>query len=227
MFESPRKTFVALACLALATLSGACTSAGAGAEAPPREITGAELYRACTSCHGPAGGGDTQQGAPAIAGLPEWYVSAQLERFQSGIRGKHPDDVQGLRMRPMSLQLRTEAERVAVAAYVAGLQPVVNAPSIAGADATAGQQSFVMCVACHGPNGEGNQAVNAPPLAGLDDWYVALQIRKFRSGIRGTAPGDPTGPIMAAMSMAIPPDAIDNVAGYVHSLPRPAAPSQP
>ena len=87
------------------------------------------------------------------------------------------------------------------------------------ADAAAGQQAFAMCVACHGPSGEGNQAVNAPPLAGLDDWYVALQIRKFRSGIRGTAPGDALGPVMAAMSMAIQPDAVDSVAAYVHALP--------
>lgn len=219
-----RRLTAAAFSLAALFFTSACTGSGATAGAAahvPREITGAELYRACESCHGPEGAGDTVQGAPAIAGLPEWYVSSQLERFQTGIRGKHPDDVQGLRMRPMSLQIRDEAERTAVAAYVASLTPVKNGATIAGADAAAGQQSFVMCVACHGPTGEGNQAVNAPPLAGLDDWYVALQIRKFRSGIRGTAPGDAFGPVMAAMSMAIQPEAVDNVAAYVHSLPKP------
>src|SRR5690606_3600127 len=107
----------------------------------------------------------------------------QLERFQAGLRGKHPDDVEGLRMRPMSLQMRTEGQRRAVAAYVAGLASVRNPARLTDADPAAGGQTYVMCVACHGARGEGNELVNAPPLAGLDDWYVALQLRKFRTGI--------------------------------------------
>ncbi len=206
----------AASCLAAVLLTTACGGAAAGREA----ATGAQLYEACTSCHGPAGAGDTVQGAPAIAGLPEWYVASQLERFQTGLRGKHPDDVEGLRMRPMSLQVNSAAQRQSVSAYVAGLAPARNRASLTGVDAATGEQAFVMCVACHGMKGEGNQAVNAPPLAGLDDWYVALQIRKFRSGIRGTAPGDTVGPVMAAMSMAIQPDVVDDVAAYVHALPR-------
>jgi cytochrome c553 len=152
--------------------------------------------------------------------LPAWYVTSQLERFQTGIRGKHPDDVEGLRMRPMSLQVNSEGQRTAVAAYIASLAPVRGDARLVDTDASAGEQAFVMCVACHGVKGEGNQAVNAPPLAGMDDWYVALQLRKFRSGIRGGAPGDALGPIMAAMSMAIQPEAVDDVSAYVHALPR-------
>lgn len=207
---------VAASCLAAAILTSACGSSAAGRET----ATGAELYQACENCHGPAGAGDTLQGAPAIAGLPAWYVASQLERFQTGLRGKHPDDVEGLRMRPMSLQVNSEAQRNAVAAHVASLPSTPGTARLTEADASAGEQVFVMCLACHGPKGEGNQAVNAPPLAGLDDWYVALQIRKFRTGIRGSAPNDPIGPVMAAMAMAIQPDAIDDVAAYVHALPR-------
>jgi cytochrome c553 len=214
MYVSLRRFLAAAACPAVVALTRASVQPAKAS----REITGAQLYRACVACHGPNAAGDTVQGAPAIAGLPEWYIAAQLERFQAGLRGKHPDDVAGLRMRPMSMQVHDAAERQAVAAYVSGLPRVVNAATIT-ADAAAGQQAFAMCVACHGPSGEGNQAVNAPPLAGLDDWYVALQIRKFRSGIRGTAPGDALGPVMAAMSMAIQPDAVDSVAAYVHALP--------
>lgn len=212
---SPQRSFVAVVCLAAAILTTGCAGASA-----PREATGAELYRACASCHGPAGGGDITQGAPTIAGLPEWYLVQQLERFQSGLRGKHPDDVEGLRMRPMAQQMRTEAQTQAVATYVASLTPVRNASRLTGADPAAGAQTYVMCMACHGPSGEGNQAVNAPPLAGMDDWYVALQIRKYRAGVRGSAPGDAVGPAMAAMSMAIPPDAVEDVAAHVHGLTR-------
>jgi cytochrome c oxidase subunit 2 len=190
---SPQGSIIAAVCLAAVFLTAACSTS-----ASPDATTGAELYRACVSCHGPDGGGDITQGAPAIAGLPAWYVALQLERFQTGLRGKHPDDVEGLRMRPMSLQMKTETQTQAVAAYVAGLAPVRNPAQLAGADAAAGAQTYVMCIACHGAEGEGNQAVNAPPLAGLDDWYVARQLRKFRAGVRGSSPEDTIGPAMAA-----------------------------
>lgn len=216
MPQSPRSLFAAV-CLAVASLTSACAQAGA-----EREITGAELYRGCIACHGVDGAGDLVQGAPGIGGLPEWYVALQLERFQTGLRGKHPDDVQGLRMRPMALQLRTERERQAVAAHIASLPRARKAATIAGADVAAGQQAYVMCIACHGANGEGNQTVNAPALAGLEDWYVALQIRKFKSGIRGSVAGDTVGPVMTAMSMAIPPESVDNLAAYISTLPQPA-----
>lgn len=213
-----RRVGAAAFCLTAVVLTtSACSS---GSAAGRDAASGAQLYQACESCHGTAGEGDLVQQAPAIAGLPAWYVTTQLERFHTGLRGKHPDDVEGLRMRPMSLQVGTAIQREAVAAHVAGLPVVRNAATITGADAAAGEQTFVMCIACHGMKGEGNQALNAPPLAGQDDWYVARQIRKYRAGVRGSAPGDTIGPTMAAMSMAIPPDGIDNVAAYVHSLSR-------
>jgi len=217
MRVASQRLSAAVSCLAAVCLTSACSS---GAASGRETATGAQLYQACESCHGPAGEGDTVQAAPAIAGLPAWYVAAQLERFQTGLRGKHPDDVEGLKMRPMSLQVNSPAQRSAVAEYVAGLAPVHNAATLADTDVAAGEQLYVMCLACHGPKGEGNQALNAPPLAGLDDWYVALQIRKFRSGIRGAVPGDTVGPVMAAMSMAIQPEAVDDIAAYVHALPR-------
>ncbi len=207
----------AVVCLAALPLTTAC---GSGIVASREAASGAELYQSCESCHGPAGGGDLVQHAPAIAGLPAWYVASQLERFQTGLRGKHPDDVEGLRMRPMSLQVNSQTQRETVAAYVASLPSAANAPRLKDVDLTRGEETFAMCVACHGMKGEGTEALNAPPLAGLDDWYVALQLRKFRSGIRGSVPGDGIGPTMAAMSMAVPPEVIEDVAAYVHTLPR-------
>jgi len=219
---APKCLTVAGLCLATALLTTACSGASAGSPtvAARDAATGAQLYQACVSCHGTDGGGITEQQAPSIAGMPAWYVTSQLERFQTGLRGKHPDDVEGLKMRPMSWQVNSATQRTAVAEYVAALPPVRNNASLTDVDLAAGEQMFAMCVACHGPKGEGNQAVNAPPLAGQDDWYVALQLRKFRAGIRGGAPGDGIGPVMAAMSMAIQPEVVDDLAAYVHSLPR-------
>jgi cytochrome c553 len=214
MHLSALKVLLSGGCLAAALVSSACV----GGDASAREIGGAELYAACATCHGAAGEGSVTVGAPRIAGLPAWYVTAQLERFQGGLRGKHPDDVEGLRMRPMSRQMLTPAETSSVAQHIAGLTPVPTAASLPGGEAAKGQEIFVRCVACHGMKGEGSEALKAPPLAGMDDWYVARQLQKFRAGIRGAAPGDTVGPIMQAMAQTIQPEEIDHVAAYVHTL---------
>src|SRR5690606_22514045 len=91
--------------------------------APSGERRGEALYATCASCHGDHGQGRPEYGAPAIAGLDEWYVRAQLEKFRSGARGAHPDDVAGLRMRPMARQLDGDDDVAAVAAFVAALEP--------------------------------------------------------------------------------------------------------
>ena len=66
-----------------------------------KTLPGKELFAACASCHGDNGTGQANIAAPNIAGLPAWYVEAQLVKYRSGIRGAHPDDLEGLRMRPM------------------------------------------------------------------------------------------------------------------------------
>jgi cytochrome c553 len=196
------------------------TSAAGCAQGSAAAPSGAVLYGDCVSCHGEAGEGSTLVSAPAIAGMPAWYVSAQLQRFQTGLRGKHADDVEGLKMRAMARQMMTEAETAAVSAHIASLPVVRNAATLTGGNAATGQSLYTLCVPCHGVAGEGNEAVKAPPLAGQDDWYVAAQLRKFRAGVRGQAPGDPVGPVMQAMSLTVPPENIDHLAAYVHSLSR-------
>ena len=49
------------------------------------------------------------------------------------------------------------------------------------ADAAAGQATYAVCTACHGAQGEGNQALNAPKLAGQPSWYLARQLHNFQA----------------------------------------------
>jgi cytochrome c oxidase subunit 2 len=199
--------------LMLVGMSAAACSGGAASE-----MTGRDLYRSCESCHGVSGEGDVRVDAPQIAGLPAWYLSAQLDRFQKGLRGKHPDDVEGLRMRAMASQMMSRREIDAVAAHVASLTPRPKAaPSLKG-DAAAGASFYAVCAACHGPKGEGIQQMNAPPLAGFEDWYVARQLRKFQTGVRGRINEDAVGLQMSGMAMTVPPESVDHVAAYVHGL---------
>jgi cytochrome c553 len=136
-----------------------------GGPAFAQEDRGKVLFGLCTQCHGEDGGGDPVALAPGIAGLGEWYILAQLGKFRSGVRGTHFDDIPGMRMRPMSLTLRSEDDVKAVAAYVASLPPMVRSePLVEGGDPQRGQKLYATCAACHGAKGEGNEKLFAPAL---------------------------------------------------------------
>ncbi|MFT0866459.1 c-type cytochrome [Pseudomonas sp. CAM1A] len=56
------------------------------------------------------------------------------------------------------------------------------------------------CVACHGAQGLGNPALGAPRLAGQQAEYLVTQLRDFKAGRRGYAPGDSHGAQMRAIA---------------------------
>ncbi len=112
-------------------IAAACIVWGGTARADENE-RGRDLYRLCASCHADDASGNEEVGAPAIAGMAQWSVEAQLEKFRSGMRGTHFDDIAGMRMRPMSLTLMREGDVKAVSAYVAGLPPVTPPPALTG-----------------------------------------------------------------------------------------------
>ena len=56
-----------------------------------------------------------------------------------------------------------------------------------------GKQLFAMCSSCHGQNGHGNHDLLSPSIAGLPEWYLINQLRKFRLGKRGAHPDDYAG----------------------------------
>ena len=179
------------------------------------------LFDLCAQCHGPEAGGDARYLAPAIAGLSEWYVIAQLKKFRSGARGTHPDDISGMRMRPMSLTLANDSDLELVARFVAGLTPTRPAATLTGADPMKGKGYFATCAACHGLKAEGNQALNGPPLAHTSDWYLLDQLKKFKAGIRGSDPRDPIAIMMRPMAMTLPDEqAMKDVVAYISTLSR-------
>ena len=91
---------------------------------------------------------------------------------------------------------------------------------IAAGDAVQGKAAYAVCSACHGQNGEGNMAMNAPRLAGQQGWYLVRQLEAYRLGHRGTKPGDTFGMQMRPMASTVStPAAIENLVAYVESLP--------
>ncbi len=209
------KAYIALIAAAIVT------AAVAGCGKQTAAARGASLYETCVPCHGNNGEGNLTLRAPAIAGLPQWYVSAELTKFRSGVRGSHPDDMEGHRMAPMARSLLSAKDVDDVALHVSQMRSAWQKPDFAMADTAAGGATFrTICVTCHGANAMGNQALGAPPLAGQHDWYLVAQLRKFHSGMRGANPEDITGAQMRAMSMTLADSvAMHDVVSYVKSLP--------
>jgi cytochrome c oxidase subunit 2 len=94
------------------------------------------------------------------------------------------------------------------------------------ADLDAGRTLYAACAACHGANGEGNQMLNAPKLAGLERAYMQRQLEHYQSGIRGGDPSDTLGAQMRGMAATLPDAAaINNVTAYIASFEH--TPSKP
>ena len=86
-------------------------------------------------------------------------------------------------------------------------------------DAAAGKAHYSTCIACHGDNAQGNQALNAPRLNHLEPVYIAAQLDKFRSGVRGGAGSSPTAMQMGPMAATLPDDkSVQDVAAYIATL---------
>ncbi|NNF13831.1 MAG: c-type cytochrome [Gemmatimonadetes bacterium] len=179
---------------------------------------GTELFETCAPCHGANAAGNPDIAAPAIAGLPQWYIEDQLRGYQEGYRGDHYTDLAGLRMRPMALSLTREGDIESVAEYVAGLDPVYPESTLHG-NAGAGATTYTqICVACHGVDGLGMPELHAPPIVQLNDWYLYQELQNFRSGARGAAPGDTWGLTMRANSLALSDEVMQDVIAYVQTL---------
>jgi len=188
------------------------------ARAPADPDAGAALYASCAACHGPEGQGNQALSAPKIAGLEPWYLQRQLQNFKSGARGAHPEDTHGQQMKPFASMLADRAAMADVAAYTQTLPDRPAARTVAG-DPARGARIYRTCGACHGAQGQGIQALNAPRLTGMSDWYQVRQLQNFKQGIRGRHPEDLYGTQMAEMAMIlINEEAVRSVVAHIHGL---------
>ena len=86
-------------------------------------------------------------------------------------------------------------------------------------DVDHGEDIYGTCAYCHGADGSGTQALNAPRQAGMSDWYLVTQLKNFKQGIRGQHPQDGYGPQMGMMANILPDDrAITDLVAYINTL---------
>jgi len=61
---------------------------------------------------------------------------------------------------------------------------VLFSSSVFAQDAAKGAQLFATCVQCHGDQGHGDPAQQAPRIAGQHDWYLLSSLIAFKKGER-------------------------------------------
>jgi cytochrome c oxidase subunit II len=201
-----------------AWLSSYPTFAQSSAQVAGDPAAGKPLYAVCAACHSSQAEGNPALHAPKLSGQGSWYLKRQLQYFKNGVRGTHDKDVFGKTMAPMAATLGDDAAIDNVVAYIKTL-PDNPAPPTVG-NTTNGQKLFATtCAACHGSDGRGIQAMNAPRLKDMSDWYLVTQLKNFKQGIRGAHPKDMYGPQMAAMAAILADDqAINDLVAYINNF---------
>lgn len=89
----------------------------------------------------------------------------------------------------------------------------LNSTVLAG-DAAAGKTVYMQCQACHGANGEGNEALKAPKLAGQHAWYIISSLKQYKEGGRSY----PEAAAMVPFASMLNDTQKADVAAYIASM---------
>jgi cytochrome c oxidase cbb3-type subunit 3 len=120
---------------------------------PQARAIGERLFlNNCAQCHGSDGRG--AKGFPNLTDNDSLYGNGPEQIVQSIAKGRH-----GM-MPPMAQAVGGAAEVEQLAQYVLSL----SSGATDAVKAALGQSKFGVCAACHGPSGQGNQALGAPNL---------------------------------------------------------------
>ena len=77
----------------------------------------------CSSCHGGNALGNDLLGAPALAGVSDWYLLSAYQGFLNGLRGQHLDDTYGAQMARLAPALPDSDDLRDVIAFINTLPP--------------------------------------------------------------------------------------------------------
>ncbi len=187
-------------------------------EHKPDLDAGKALYQTCSACHGANGEGNQALNSPKLSGQEDWYLKTQLHYFKSGVRGSAENDIFGKQMAPMANMLPDDNAIRNLTAYIDTLEPRKPASTVDG-NIARGEGIYNTCGLCHGNKAQGNYALQAPRLAGQEDWYLRRQLENFRLGIRGAHQEDYFGHQMVVMARSVQnQQSINDLLAYLNSL---------
>ncbi len=148
----------------------------------------AELHfkQKCSICHE----GQELQRGPNLFGIKSGYLELQMKAFQAGTRGTNPKNKSEALMGSASSHLPKNFNRRALALWLSRQIPPPKVTNIKG-DGRSAAAMVQTCNDCHQ-----QEAVLAPRLDTLEPWYMLDQLRKFKSGLRGSNEDDHGGKVM-------------------------------
>jgi len=171
--------------------------------------------QACVACHG-NDGNSVNPVWPKIAGQYEAYLVKQLKEMRLGDKGPRFNPV----MLPTIVNL-SDQDFADLAAYYAKQKPTPG--SAAQVSVARGEQIYrggnratqvTACIACHGPEGAGNEAAHFPRLSGQHSAYTQTQLRDFRDKKRTNS----TNNMMETISHHLSEEEIKAVSDYIEGL---------
>lgn len=175
---------------------------------------GSDPVATCARCHGAAGAGG---GAfPNLTIQTPDYLARTLAAYAAGRRRSGYMQMVATELSP--------AQIVGLAHYYAALPRQASQPG--GSSSTLGQQialqgvaraGLAPCASCHGVTRTAAKAY--PLLEGQAPWYLANQMRVFRSGGRGSIVGDKAQDPMVAIARKLDDRQIDAVGAYYAAQP--------
>jgi cytochrome c553 len=175
---------------------------------------GEELAGGCVACHGQAGAEPIQGVYPKLSGIGENYLFRQLKAIQSGDRQ--------IPMMAGQLDGMSEQDLKDIAAYFdqqdmprgeADPELVDQGESLyRGGDMAKG---VAACIACHGPQGKGNEPAGYPRISGQSSEYVAQTLKDYKSGARVH---NEQSQIMGGIASRLSDSEIEAVAEYIEGL---------
>ena len=162
---------------------------------------GEEINELCAGCHGEFGQGSGDGEYPRLAGMDRHYLARQLQLFKDRSRINIPmlpyaterelpeKDVQAVSAYLSAIELPTKLPPVDESSFDAyarllASKRVLNIARYPG-DVVNGKRSYSKeCGSCHGQDGLGKPAKQAPRLVGQHSIYLKRQIEQISLGKR-------------------------------------------
>ena len=172
---------------------------------------------ACGACHGQDGASPIDPSYPHLAGQNERYLLNQLKMIQN--------DTRNIALMAGQLNGKTEQDLADLAAFYASL-PAKSSQAIGDDSAIrTGQRIYragiarkgvAACIACHSPDGSGNQQAGFPRISGQPSAYIIAQLTAYRERVRAT--DESLGGMMRGVAEGLTDTEIALVADYIQGL---------
>lgn len=229
-----KKNWLALSLTLTVLVSGALPIVHAqDPDSGGNSAAGKEKSGSCAGCHG-EDGNSMMPTFPKLAQQHASYISKQLYAFKDGSRKNEV-------MAPMAMALN-DADIADIAAFYANEKISANPkPTLPPDDSSdepvdeakakqamqtllnAGSNLYrngnltsevSACIACHGPNGEGNKPASFPALRSQHADYLITALTEFKSGVRSNNPDN----MMHMITKKMTEQEIKAVAYYISTM---------